>query len=83
MCVTIGYTEDRPGIQVDVTFLGNQFFHKEISAANIKPICFKKFQTVSDICVELYDVNVKSKHACVKLSCKILFKKLNFNLGCI
>lgn len=85
LCVEGSLLPKRLGFELTVTVGDKIIYHKEISIANPPPICFNHipiFTKVADVCIELYEVSLQNKSACVRVSFKILGKKINLKLGC-
>jgi len=85
LCVTGAYLPDKIGFELLVTVGGHQVYRKEISVVNPPPICFNKLpvaREITDVCVELYQISLKQKSACVRVTLKILRKKINVKLAC-
>ncbi|KAH3706457.1 uncharacterized protein LOC127858717 isoform X2 [Dreissena polymorpha] len=79
----------RLGFEVAVTLNGRTIYRKKISIRNPPPICFNRIpglSSLADVCLVVYDVDLGSKSACVKITFKVKigpFKKgFSIKIGC-
>ncbi|WAR07732.1 hypothetical protein MAR_017690 [Mya arenaria] len=87
VCVQAGLV--KLGFQLSVTVNGHTVYKKEVSIKNPPPFCVNKIpllKDVTDFCIQIYDVDLAQKSACVKVSFKVKIghfgQKISLKVGC-
>ncbi|XP_052810633.1 uncharacterized protein LOC128238594 isoform X2 [Mya arenaria] len=87
VCVKAGLV--KLGFQLSVTVNGHTVYKKEVSIRNPPPFCVNNIpflKHVANFCIQIYDVDLAKKSACVKVSFKVKIghfgKKISLKVGC-
>ncbi|XP_052785636.1 uncharacterized protein LOC128221195 [Mya arenaria] len=87
-CVSFGYIPANYGFELTITFNDHRLFHKEISLKHSPTLCFgvPGLRTFARVCLEVYNVNLQTKHICVRLvgvlDLKIHKFKVHLKIAC-
>jgi len=87
-CLEAAYLRSNMGFELTFTLNNRRLFHKEISLRHPPALCYgvPGLRRFARVCLELYDINLASKHICARLTgvIDLKFKKfrVHLKLGC-
>ncbi|WAR07730.1 hypothetical protein MAR_017688 [Mya arenaria] len=83
VCVNAGLV--KLGFQLSVTVNGHTVYRKVVSIRNPPPFCVNNvpfLKHVANFCIQIYNVDLAKKSACVKVTFKVFGKKISLKVGC-
>jgi len=86
-CLGVTHYPNRQSIMIHFTLQGRRLFNHVISLRNPPKLCFRvPMLPIAKVCLQIYNINIQRKHACVRLVgvLNILVKRfhVHLKLGC-